>query len=340
MDIGTKKTPNKDAFLKFALCTVILALVFAGMLQDLSGKYIRHLIDERNGSYMERTEQKALSGFLILSTIKAGLSIIEGSTANLALVDIQFGDIVQSVLDAVDITWKLLFTTLAILMSLRFFILLADQVAWYFLAAGLIGIMLSLLLHAAISHVRSGTGCFSGASRFSRKMGFFLVMMFLFLHLLVPLSVFGSSLLSGAITEATSTEAIDYIEKFNTKISEVSEVMEVENPGGTNLEGKATKADFIRKMITAPARALNYPGDLLGKIKNTIVGEMKLLTLKMISLLVCFLFDVLLFPISLFLLSYVFIKSVFFGIFNIWDQRETFEDFRRFSAWYRQKDQT
>ena len=326
---------NRGAILKIGLCVILLALVFTGIAQDYSGKYLRHWLDEKNGSYMEKTEQKALSGFLVLSTIKAGLSIIEGSTVNLALADIQFGDIVQSILDAVDITWKLLFTTLTILMSLRFLLLLTDQVSWYFLAAGLIGLMLSLLLHSAMPALRNRGGFLAPVLNLFRKMGLFLVLLFLFFYLLIPLSVFGSSLLSSAVTESTSAEAIVYIETFNT---EVSEVIQVGDTVETDIAIQTGETGFLRKMIEAPAKALNYPRELLGKIKNTIIGKMKLLTLKMISLLVCFLFDVLLFPVSLFLLSYVFLKAIFAGIFNRWDQSGTLEDFERFSAWYRQRD--
>lgn len=336
MDGGIKRQRSKRMILSFGACVCILALIFTGSAQQYSGKYLRHWLNEKNGSYMEKTEQKALSGFLVLSTIKAGLSIIEGSTVNLALADIQFGDIVQSVLDAVDFTWKILFATLAILMSLKFLLLMADQAAWYFLASGIITIMLSLLVRGILLNFQGESGFLSVVSNASRKIGLFLVMVFLFLYLLIPLSIFGSSLLSGSVTESTSAEAFGYIENFN---SEISGVIEVENTVEIDQQETGTKTEFLKKMIEAPGKALNYPKELLSKIKNTIVGEMKHLTLKLISLLVCFLFDVLIFPSVLFLLSYVFVKSLVSGIFNRWNQSSTFEDFQRFSAWYKQKEQ-
>ena len=326
---------GRKIIISILLCAAILALVFSGAAEHFSDRHLRNSLNERNNSYLLKTEQKALSGFLLLSGIKAGLSIIEGSTANLALADIQFGDIVQSILDAVDITWKILFATLGILMSLRLLLLLADQSAWYFLLFGASAFMLSLLLRCLLLKLRFFRTLVAGLAKASRRTGLLLVMAFLFLYILVPFSIYGSSLLSASITESASVEALGYIENFNT---DISEVIETGSPEEQASPGTDESVGFLKKITEAPARVLNYPRELLFKIKNTIVGQTKNLTLKMISLLVCFLFDVLFFPLILLFLSYLFLKTTLSGLLIRWNQTDILEDFQRFSAWYNQKD--
>lgn len=326
---------GRKLIISILLCAVILALVFSGTAENFFERHLRNSLNERNNSYLLKTEQKALSGFLLLSGIKAGLSIIEGSTANLAFADIEFGDIVQSILDAVDMTWKILFATLGILMSLRFLLLLADQSAWFFLLFGISAFILSLLLRCLLLKFRFPRTLLEGLAKVSRRTGLLLMMVFIFLYILVPFSIYGSSLLSASITESASVEALGYIENFNT---DISEVIETGNKEGQNSPEADESAGFLKRITEAPARILNYPRELLFKIKNVIVGQTKDLTMKMISLLVCFLFDVLFFPLILLLLSYLFLKTLVSGLFNRWNQTDTFEDFQRFSARYNHKD--
>ncbi|HPD98106.1 MAG TPA: hypothetical protein PLP89_07260 [Synergistales bacterium] len=317
------------------ICIIIMTLVFLGKAQEYSGEYLRGTLDGKNSAYLEKTEDKALSGFLLLSGIKAGLSIIEGSTANLALADIQFGDIVQSVLDAVDITWKILFATLGILMSMRFLLVLADQSAWFFLSYGAGMIALSFVSGLIILKTSTLPRIFTTFERVSRKAGLFLLMIFTFLYFLIPVSIFGASLLSRSITDTTSVEAMVYIEKYSTEISGILDTNS-ENSEKTG-EGK-DEDSLLKKMIDSPARVINYPRELLSGIKNTIVGQTKALTLKMVSLLVCFLFDVLLFPLIIFVLSYMFLKSLVSSLFGRWNRTDTLEDLQRLSSFLKDRE--
>ena len=58
--------------------------------------------------------------FILVSGLKAGLAVIEGSTVEAVFIDIEIGDIVQPSYDFVDQIWKFLFYGLLILSTYEF----------------------------------------------------------------------------------------------------------------------------------------------------------------------------------------------------------------------------
>ena len=62
-------------------------------------------LESANQHYLEDSYDRALNGFLVLSAVKSGLAVIEGSEVGIGF-SFQVGDLVQSVYDYVNIAWK------------------------------------------------------------------------------------------------------------------------------------------------------------------------------------------------------------------------------------------
>ncbi|MCB2149524.1 MAG: hypothetical protein KQI81_23790, partial [Deltaproteobacteria bacterium] len=91
---------------------LVMAGALAGILLAGTGMMDRVLsrcglgeLDRANHRYLEESYDSALEGFLVLSAVKSGLAVIEGSEVGIGF-NLQVGDLVQSVYDYVDIAWK------------------------------------------------------------------------------------------------------------------------------------------------------------------------------------------------------------------------------------------
>lgn len=184
-------------WLKRAVILILLlaALVLAaGEVVDrgLGWCGLSHL-ERVNGQYLDSAFDSALAGFLILSGIKSGLSIVEGSSVGIG-VNVQLGDVVQPVYDYVDIAWRaamagasvvvvmqLALQGLAMVDHWALFMLLLIWVTW------LLGIWIFPSAQSAHRILKAGI-------RFS-------VALCLVLYLLLPLTITGASAVSQRITK-------------------------------------------------------------------------------------------------------------------------------------------
>ncbi|NCC24191.1 MAG: hypothetical protein EOM25_03180 [Deltaproteobacteria bacterium] len=76
-----------------------------------------------NDRYLETTMNKAVASFAVMSVLKAGLSIIEGSDVGASLglsMHVQIGDFVQPAYDYVDIAWRTLLLGSVTLLGIRY----------------------------------------------------------------------------------------------------------------------------------------------------------------------------------------------------------------------------
>ena len=112
--------------MRSTLTTVLLILVaLAGILLAASGLLDRGLnrvglgeLALVNQQYLDASYDSALEGFLVLSAIKSGLAVIEGSEVGIGF-SLQVGDLVQSVYDYVNIAWKTVLAGGTILLMTR-----------------------------------------------------------------------------------------------------------------------------------------------------------------------------------------------------------------------------
>ena len=94
---------------KKIIVLVVLSLACFAAAAGLMDKTIDFLgmqhVGDANDAYLQEAFDRSLAGFLVLSGIKSGLAVIEGSEVGIGF-NLEIGDIVQSVYDYVDIAWK------------------------------------------------------------------------------------------------------------------------------------------------------------------------------------------------------------------------------------------
>ena len=213
-------TPMKKQYAKKSLLLVLI--IIAGILA--SAGYADFLVDavgmgrisDANLAYLEDAFDRSLAGFLVLSGIKSGLAIIEGSEVGIGF-NLEIGDIVQAVYDYVDVAWKTALAGGTILLMTRMCLEAVTLIDHWCLAAMLFGVGIFLLF-------RWFLGGYGRTIQMFREATLFLVVLTLILYMILPISITGASFLSRKITQPM-------IEKTQTGFEEIHKEF---SPGSLN----------------------------------------------------------------------------------------------------------
>ncbi|MFW5782318.1 MAG: hypothetical protein ACOCWO_03390 [Candidatus Muiribacteriaceae bacterium] len=112
---------------------LVIALIFITTIPArLIRPYIYDKLNDGSVRYIENIKDSSFRMFLVLSGLKTALSIVEGSSIGfnfIGSVEVEAGDVVQSVLDLTDIAWK---SSLAILIFSSIYINLSDILSNHF----------------------------------------------------------------------------------------------------------------------------------------------------------------------------------------------------------------
>lgn len=141
--------PTLKKAIALALCLLFSVFSFRGTLDPVVNVFGGGALKAHNQEYLDGTFKKALIGFAAMSSIKAGLAVIEGSTVGVNIgmsAHLQVGDIVQAVYDSVDIAWRTMLIGCVTILSIQFLLEAADIVSKYMLSFtfALLGISLAL----------------------------------------------------------------------------------------------------------------------------------------------------------------------------------------------------
>lgn len=182
-----------------ALGAVVLA--GAGLLERAVDHIGLGSLASANQRYLEDSYDRALNGFLVLSAVKSGLAVIEGSEVGIGF-SFQVGDLVQSVYDYVDVAWKTVLAGGTVLLITRLVLESVARVDHYFLA----------LAFAALFFL-TGVRCFSpghkGFAAFFKSIAAACSFVVVLLYLVFPLTILGASHLSAVITKPLIEESYD-----------------------------------------------------------------------------------------------------------------------------------
>jgi hypothetical protein len=261
----------KKVFTRFIAPLLMLVLsgtAFLGQLDSVLARMGTEWFQEQNESYLEETFDKALVGFGVMSGLKAGLAVVEGSTGGVSAgvsLNLQIGDVVQSAYDYVDIAWRTLLLGSICLLSIQY---LLDAVS--LLDSFVLGLFWFLMACTWV-----------GRGRVKLLRDAFLLSTFavLVVYLLLPVSILFSSQLSERITRPS-------IEAAQLGFQQTSQQLFPEN--------KDLPEGFVARIKQIPERLeqiTRYLGDR--------TAQMSLWTIQLIA---GYLFDCILFPFGTFLL--------------------------------------
>ncbi len=265
-------------------------LAVNGTLDRMAGPLGLDWLAGRNDAYLQAAGEKATRGFLVLSAVKSGLAVIEGSSVGVGF-DLELGDLVQSIYDYVDLAWRTTLAGSVILLLTRLICETARLYGHGFLAA--------FLLLAALHALAAGLAPERRRHFFHRPAAILLTVT-LALYLVLPLSVFAAARLSERITAPLIDEALVTFEKTSQDL----------DPEKTGLPAApAAPPGWFDSLWKVTGMVTAAKDHLLGLV-NTFRAQTGTMARSTIRLIAGYLFDCLVFPAVIFLLLSTIVRSL------------------------------
>ena len=286
-------TPKWKMMLVMLIALTGIGLVLTGTMDRTLARMGLGKLARANHDYLERSYDSALEGFLVLSAIKSGLAVIEGSEVGIGF-NLQVGDLVQSVYDYVNIAWKTVLVGGTILLMTR---LALDGVAMLDHLVMMLAFCCLLLVAAAQVLFSARTG----AVRLLRSLtGAFSVIAVL-LYLVFPLAIFGAARLSEQLTRPLIQQSYD---AFN-QISQTFASETIEN----NLGSDGTAGTAMETVMGLNDRYERLK-KRLQKLEEYLSARAKTLAGTTFQLIAGYLFDCVMFPFAAVVVVLILLRGV------------------------------
>ena len=266
----------------------------AGMLDKSIGFFGMQSVENANDVYLQEAFDRSLAGFLVLSGIKSGLAVIEGSEVGIGF-NLEIGDIVQSVYDYVDIAWKTALAGGAVLLITRLSLEAISTIDQWFLALLFLVMVGFLLLEWFFA-------AYARLANVFREAMLFLLVLSLTLYYLLPLGITAASFVSRKITAPLIASSQEGFESVHQELS----------PARINNQLFAEDADADDSIFSALDFTAKYEMTRerirqIGTYFKDKTTHMATLTLQLVA---GYLFDCIIFPLTFFVILYVLTKSL------------------------------
>jgi len=278
---------------------ILLGLVAVAMILTMGGyadTFIQGvgmgLVTESNRDYLEDAFDRSLVGFLVLSGIKSGLAIIEGSAVGIGF-NLEIGDIVQSVYDYVDVAWKTALAGGTVLLMTRFCLDALGLVDQWFLVLTLLSIGMYWVLAWYLPQMKR-------INRVAKEGMIFLGVMSLTLYLVLPIAISGASFLSRSITQPVIEATQDEFQVINQSFSPQRMHISLFPPE------KESESIFSSLDFTARFEKTKERIHAIGEYFKDKTHHIAVLTLKLVA---GYLFDCIVFPLTFFVILYLFTRN-------------------------------
>lgn len=280
--------------------SLLIVFMIGAVVLAASG-YADHLVDavgmgritDANLIYLNDAFDRSLAGFLVLSGIKSGLAIIEGSEVGIGF-NLEIGDIVQAVYDYVDVAWKTALAGGTVLLMTRMCLEAVALIDHWCLAAMLLGVGFFLIFRWFLADCQRMT-------RVVRESTIFLVVLTLILYVILPISITGASFLSKRITQPIIEETQTGFEDIHREFSP-GYLSEGFFPEDVNEGSLFPGFDFKAKYESTKERI-----QFIGTFFKDRTRHMAVLTLKLVA---GYVFDCIIFPLTFFVVLYLFTKNL------------------------------
>lgn len=272
-----------------AVLGLLCILAFAGKTDAVTNLLGPGQLARANEAYLSSSYSKTLAGFGVMSLLKAGLAVIEGSAAGASLgitAQVGIGGLAQPAYDCVDIAWKTFLAGSVMLLALRYLLQAAAALDSFILGIALLVSILVLLVRWLLPRRK----------RFCRVAGNVLTLftaVALIVYYLLPLSVWGASHFSRVITAPFVMEAE---EGFDVSRQDLF-------PDGE--DGAENHGMFSLSLQSRLERVTNYLKDRVGDYVEWTV-----------KLIVGYLFDCVVFPLFFFLMLFILARGAVRGVFQ------------------------
>jgi hypothetical protein len=267
-----------------ALAAAFLLTVFGPVEKGMEMAGLGRL-SESNEAYLGASFKRSLQTFAVLTVLKTGLGVVEGSEIGVGF-GIQVGDVVQAAYDYVDLAWRTVLFSMAVLTGTRFVLQAASLFDQWFLAAFIFFLLLMLLSKWMIPSLH-------GLRRFFRDASFVAALAAVMLYVALPASVALGRGLSRKITAPAMSEAETGFRQFRTEVFP---------------DGSPQKTGFWSKIVEAKEK--------LGQLASYLKFKTNELIEWVIKLIAGYVFDCIVFPLGLFFAFYGLFKFLVRSLFD------------------------
>ncbi len=284
--------------------TVLIFITLRGWTyQSIEAIGLRPL-SNANEAYLDAAFQRSMQTFGVLSAIKIGLAIVEGTEVGVG-ASVQVGDAVQAVYDYVDIAWRVVLASSAILLGTQYLLKSANLIGQEFVV--LIFVFLILQHISCIFFSK-----YVLANKIFKDITVFVLLVSVALLFLLPLSVTGGRWLSNQITAPA-------VENAESGFARMQMSLFPENP----VKGKG-----ILKTMANIKEKFNQVTQFL-TVKSEQIREW------MLKMMAGYIFDCLIFPLGLFFFFFWLIRFGARYILNIRREHTFQEDVALLMSKYR-----
>jgi hypothetical protein len=281
---------------------VVIFLLFVGVIMAASGyidKPIQWLgmgkISKSNEAYLKDSFDKSVTGFLVLSGIKSGLAVLEGSEIGVGF-NLEVGDVVQSVYDYVDIAWQTALLGGTVILLTLLLLRSAEMIDHWSFAL----LLFSMFASYGINWLAPR---FARTSKLIREAIFYLIVFTVTLYLIVPFSITGAAYLSERITRPIIEESHKSFDNIKEDFS-----LEKINQRLFTEETNKGKGSWISEFnLKAKWDRIN---ERIKELSNYFKEKTKNIAIWTIQLIAGYLFDSIVFPVTFFILLFIVTKSI------------------------------
>ncbi len=292
-----RRHPNIRSFLSVVILILLIIGTSTGITRSALNTIGLSRLHRQNQEYLQSALTRSLTTFAVLSGIKVGLAVLEGSELGVGF-GLEVGDAVQSAYDYVDVAWRALLASSAILTGTQFLLETTRYLEPAFLTATLLLCLIIELCGWIWPRTKNGLRPLKDLALFTGILTFALM-------LLLPLSVLGGSRLSAHITEPSLKQADADLLSMRTDLF----------PEGSEKTGLIGKLQEAKNRVEQVSRLL---------VRKT--QDLSMLLLKIIA---GYIFDTIVFPLALFILYFYLTRIMAGYIFDLQRERSLREDLDR-----------
>ncbi len=303
---------DRPAFKSIIVLILLCATIFAatGHLDRWLHTCGGAVISDTNAEYLSESFDRSMEGFLVLSAIKGGLAVLEGSEVGVGF-NLEVGDIVQSIYDYVDVAWKTSLAGGTILLLIQ----LTLQTIELFDHWCLFSLLLTSLLLFSLSWILPNQ---KRLNRILKECLLFVSVITVALYLILPVSIAGAAFLSKQITRPLVEEAQQGFESVQQDLTP-SALNKRFFPESQEEGSLWSRLDFNAKLQNCKDAIIQ-----MAEYLTKITEDFAIWTIKIIA---GYLFDCIIFPLAFFIAVYILTKNLLAYLIGIRRDRTIKKDF-------------
>ncbi len=227
--MNNKAPEPATGFRRYRTVVVLMLLLVgtvSGIFDAVYNRAYGNAARSQNATYLEDTTQKAASLLVPIMVAKGSIDVIEGSE-----MVVEFGDIVQPLLDYLNVAWQVVLVASIVLLSFKYFLEGTIGIGSVFLSA-------SLAMYLVLALFHSFRNPHNPIAQTFKRMAGMMLLIALLIYFVLPLSVQGAAWLSH---HSTAKMTVEYEQTFH-ELSATFGTSDIESAKGMKQKAEVFKS--------------------------------------------------------------------------------------------------